>query len=107
MRFMTLVFVGSVTFSSSCASTPGAQPHDMSAAHHEAMASAEDKSAAAHAALYDPAASTDRPARCAAGAGQIDAGDGGCWTSTINPTAEHKTDAARHRKMAADHRAAS
>ena len=107
MRSMILVFVGLITSTAACASTPGAQPHDMSAAQHEAMASADDKSAAAHAARYDPAASTDRPARCAAGAGQIDAGDGGCWTSAINPTAEHKTDAARHRKMAADHRAAS
>jgi hypothetical protein len=30
-----------------------------------------------------------------------------CWTSRVNPTAEHRRDAAEHRRMAAEHRAAS
>ena len=87
------------------ATTPNAQPHDMSAAGHEAAAGEHDQVADTHAAHYDPKATQDqthciKPNR----AGE----DGvGCWTSTINPTAQHLEDAEKHRKMAADHRAAS
>lgn len=81
----------------SCASTPGAQPHDMGAAQHEVMAANEETTAEHHAAQYDPDASVKRE-RCNRGA---------CWTSITNPTAEHLDLAKRHRKMAADHRAAS
>lgn len=107
MRYITFVLTGLITGTSACAATPGAQPHDMSAAHHEAMAAAEDKNAAAHAAQYDPSASSEKPSRCNSGAGQVVVGDGACWTSVVNPTAEHLKEADRHRKMAADHRAAS
>jgi hypothetical protein len=33
--------------------------------------------------------------------------EGACWSSNFNPTAEHLDEAKKHRKMAADHRAAS
>jgi hypothetical protein len=92
---------GAVVVVASCASTPGAQPHDMSAAQHEAMAAAEADAAAAHAAQYEPQASAPDP--CIGGAKAY----GGCWTSRRNPTAEHLDEAKKHEKMAADHRAAS
>jgi hypothetical protein len=75
----------------------------MSAAHHEAMAAGDEQSAAAHEAHYDPDA-TAGATRCRQtprGGSEI------CWSSTVNPTEKHRQEAERHRKMAADHRAAS
>jgi hypothetical protein len=82
-----------------CASTPGAQPQDMSKAQHEQAAAAHDQAADPHAAQYSPAASVATE-KC---------GDPRrpCWTSISNPTEQHKTEAEKHRKMAADHRAAA
>jgi hypothetical protein len=71
----------------------------MSAAQHDAMARAEDKSAAEHAAQFDPGAS--RVSTKCGGHGQP------CWSSTVNPTASQLAEADRHRKVAAEHRAAS
>jgi hypothetical protein len=82
-----------------CGGTPGAQPHDMSAAQHEAMAANESKAGESHAAQYSPDASVASE-RC-------DPRSTACWTSTTNPTATHLDDANKHRKAAADHRAAS
>jgi hypothetical protein len=87
-----------------CASTPGAHPHDMSVAHHEAEASEHTAEANRHAAMSD-APLRAGPDRC------LPAGPSGssnaCWTSIANPTEEHRREAERHRQMAADHRAAS
>jgi hypothetical protein len=82
-----------------CASTPGAQPQDMSKAQHEQAAAQHEQAADPHAAQYNPAASVATE-KC---------GDPRrpCWTSTSNPTDAHKADAEKHRKMAADHRAAA
>jgi hypothetical protein len=82
-----------------CASTPGAQPQDMSKAQHEQAAAQHEQMAEPHAAAFDPNAS----------AVKTTCGDPRrpCWTSTSNPTEEHKADAEKHRKMAADHRAAA
>jgi hypothetical protein len=82
-----------------CASTPGAQPQDMSKAQHEQAAAAHEQEATPHAQSYDPAASVDLT-KC---------GDPRrpCWTQVSNPTQQHKSDAEKHRKMAADHRAAA
>lgn len=90
------------------AATPGAQPHDMSMSQHETAATTEDTGAAAHAAMYN-ADATVTSSHCghtgaAAAKGDV---DGGCWTSVANPTSAHLDEAERHRKMAADHRAAS
>jgi hypothetical protein len=82
-----------------CAADQGTRPHDMSAAQHDAMARTEDKSAAEHAAQFDPNA-TRVSTKCG-GHGQP------CWSSTVNPTAEQVVEAERHRKLAAEHRAAS
>jgi hypothetical protein len=82
-----------------CASTPGAQPQDMSKAQHEQAAAAHDQAADPHASAYSPAA-TVAAEKC---------GDPRrpCWTSISNPTEQHKADAEKHRKMAVDHRAAA
>jgi hypothetical protein len=67
---------------SACASTPGAQPHAMSVAGHEAAAAQEETTAAQYEARID-------------------------WTSSRSPSAEDRAEMERLRKMAADHRAAS
>ena len=81
-----------------CAADPGTQPHDMSAAQHEAMAKQEDAASAGHEAQHDPNA-TASTTQCA--------GKGGCWTSTSNPTSQHAEDAKHHHELAQKHRAAS
>jgi hypothetical protein len=80
-----------------CSSTPGTHPHDMSASQHEAAAAGAERLAELHAAQYDAGASVHRR-RCGP--------RGGCWTSIVNPTAEHLEQAEKYRHMAADHRAA-
>lgn len=80
---------------------PGTRPHDMSTAAHEAEASDADADAAAHAALYDPAAG-GATQRCHSGkGGRV------CWTRVANPTDEHLRAAESMAKLAAEHRAAS
>lgn len=82
-----------------CATTrPGAQPHDMSVALHEAVAHAQASAAEGHAAAYKPeaaiAVNNCNPR-------------GGCWTSLQNPTFEHLEQSRILRQAAAEHRAAS
>ncbi len=86
-----------------CASTPGSRPTDMSAAQHEHAAAAEETQAASHSEQYSPGAQAtpeNSSAQCAYTLA-------GCWSSSTNPTQEHQADAEKHRKAAADHRAAS
>jgi hypothetical protein len=79
--------------------TPGAQPHEMSAAQHEAAAKQLEQGAALHQAQYNPEAAVTTK-RC-------NPRSATCWTSTTNPTAEHLEEAKKLRQMAADHRAGS
>lgn len=73
---------------SGCAGTTGGRPHDMSEAGHLAAASSEEKAASQHT--------------------QHDCGkETVCWGSNENPTEEQRADSQKHRKMAADHRAAA
>jgi hypothetical protein len=90
-----------------CASTPGAQPNDMSAAQHEAMANEQAKNANAHERQFDPAPPNTDEGPC--GGAQGNAGELGrpCWTEDASRTSEHLDAAKRLRKMADDHRAAS
>jgi hypothetical protein len=81
-----------------CAADPGTQPHDMSAAQHEAMAKHEESAATGHAGQHDPSATQAK---------EVCSGRAGCWTSTSNPTAQHAEDAQHHRELAARHRAAA
>lgn len=87
-----------------CATTsPGAKPHDMSAAQHEREAQAHAVTGQEHADQYDPGARAEQE-KCAP-AGTL--GTGVCWSSIENPTAQHRQEADEHRRHAADHRAAS
>jgi hypothetical protein len=99
---MKLHIIATLAFGSStliaCASTPGAQPQDMSAAAHEQAAASHEAEAAPHATQYDPNA-VQTTSHCD--------GKHPCWTSTSNPTAQHLADEKKHQKMAADHRAAA
>ena len=109
MRVVRSVFAAllvSVAVTAGCGGqTPMAKPHDASTEHHEAMAAHEDSEAAAHAAQHDPRAQAEHSVcHYAHRSGGVDPF---CWTTATNPTAEHAQEADRHRKMAADHRAAS
>ena len=92
--------------------TPGAQPHEMSAAAHEQQASDNARTGEQHAAEYRPDAGVER-SHCTPSGGRP--GPSGsavfaepiCWTSVDNPTAVHVDEAEKHRRHAADHRAAS
>jgi hypothetical protein len=88
-----------------CASTPGANPHDMSAEQHGAMAQQAEQKAAAHERQYSPGAGAEEE-KCNASADRTSTANI-CWTSIRNPTSEHLAQAEKFRKMAADHRAAS
>lgn len=97
---------------SACASTPGARPHDMSAARHEQEAAAHTQTGEQHAARYDQDATvTERHCRPRKGdtgpPGAVVTGTRICWTSVTNPTEAHLEQAQEHRRQAADHRAAS
>lgn len=72
-----------------CATTPGARPEEMSATGHE------------QAAREHAAQASSVEAGCNNANAQI------CWTSVGHPTTETRQRAEMHRKMAADHRAAS
>lgn len=88
-----------------CAATPGARPHEMCAAGHDVAAVTHEAEARTHGSLYDPTTRDPRP-RCVnalafAGTSEV------CWTSVVNPTVSHLAEAERHRRTAAEHRAAS
>jgi len=85
-----------------CAGSQGTRPDDTSAAKHEAAATQEEQNAEAHAHRYEPAAGKDQT-RCES-LTQVGLT---CWTSRVNPTAQHLKDVARHRELAAQHRAAA
>jgi hypothetical protein len=98
---LTTLFSAAVAAGCSTA-TQGARPHDMSAEGHEQHAAREDAAARAHEGQYDAGATAQRKT-CGASRATYDS----CWSSSVNPTDSHRAEAERHRKMAADHRAAS
>ena len=83
-----------------CGATPGARPHDMSAAQHEREAGQQSTAADREAALYHPNARAVVQG-CRPQDGSV------CWLSKRNPTAKHRDLAEQYRRAAADHRAAS
>lgn len=91
-------------FVAACSSsTPGARPHDMSAAQHEAAAREHERRAEMHRDQYDP--DTRAPIeRCNP---STPARPPICWTAVENPTTAHLRAAEKDRRRAADHRAAS
>ncbi|HKP64188.1 MAG TPA: hypothetical protein VJV78_45945 [Polyangiales bacterium] len=85
---------------SACAHSSGTDPHEMSAAQHEAAATREQEQGAAHAAQHDPNATMEQT-ECPSGERTV------CWTKTVNPTAGHIKSSDEHTQLAAQHRAAS
>ncbi len=81
-----------------CARGAATEPHAMSAPQHEASAAKEEREASQHTKQYAPGL-TAKSLRCNAGQP--------CWTSTRNPTEQHRILAEEHRKLAAEHRASS
>ena len=99
MKYANIVLsLGFAAWTLGCGADPGTQPHDMSAAQHEAMAKNEESAATGHAEQHDPNATQ---------ASEVCSGEDGCWTSTFNPTAQHAYDAKHHHELAAKHRAAA
>jgi len=95
----TIAIIPSVFFAAlACGGNQGTQPHDMSQAQHEQAAQQEDQASEGHATQHDPTAAAETT-RCTP--------KGVCWTSRSNPTAQHSADAAKHRELAAQHRAGS
>ena len=103
MRVIGRCFLPLALTIAGCASTPGARPHDMSVAQHEGMANEQARLADREQAQYDPSLTTTTR-RCSSG---LPGKQVACWSDTTNPSASHLNAAERHRRMAADHRAAS
>jgi hypothetical protein len=107
-----VVFLAGALLSACAATTPGAQPHDMSASAHESEGGKHEGFAGQHAAQYEPKAATERLS-CQPGSSRsgpnatVALVADACWTSVQNPTQEHLEEAEQHRRHAADHRAAS
>src|SRR5690348_10038047 len=80
-------------------SSQGTEPHDMTAAQHEATAGHEQQLEAQHEQQYDPKAE-EKSREC-------EPHHRGCWTSVTNPTQEHLDQAREHRELAEKHRAAA
>ncbi len=106
MRFVMpqLAFVA-VAFSA-CASTPTPQTTDVAAAQHAQLAAADDQAAAKQIAKYDPAARQDKQ-RCTGRSARGEAEIEVCWTSEVNPTADHLKKAQRLHALAEEQRAQS
>lgn len=93
----SIAAIAAVLTFGACATTEGTKPHDMSKAQHEAAASREDANAKEHGGQYAPNA-TATVEQCSRG---------GCWTSKVNPTEQHKRDAQERKRLAQEHRAAA
>lgn len=98
---MGRLLLSSLLLTACAGRNPGARPHDRGATEHEATAATHDAEADAAAANYDPNA-TETHRRCGGGKGAHP-----CWTVVTNPTDAWLAEAEKHRKMAAEHRAAS
>jgi hypothetical protein len=104
-RVVTSLALGSFALAA-CASTPGARPADMSVTAHEQAAASHEAEATPHAEQYDPNAKRTQTGGIGCQSGYIPGGRP-CWTSVTNPTQQHLDEMQKHRKMAADHRAAA
>lgn len=93
-------------FVGGCATVYGPEPQDLSAPEHEQAARAQEAAAEAQEAQYDSAATVVSEQCQPPLPGDLST-SGLCWTTDWNPTEEHLIQAARHRRIAADHRAAS
>jgi hypothetical protein len=105
MRFvMPLAFVTLAL--TACASTPTPQATEVAAAQHDQVAAADDQAAAKQVAKFDPAARQTKQ-RCTGRSARAEAEIEVCWTSEVNPTAEHLKKAQRLHALAEEQRATS
>ena len=107
MRFVMPQLAFAALALTACASTPptpttteaAADKHDQLAAHH-------DQAAATQVAKYDPAARQTKY-RCTGKGARAEVDVEVCWTSEINPTADHLKKAQRLHALAEEQRATS
>ncbi len=99
LAFVTLAFAA-------CASTPTPQTTEVAAAQHDQLAASDDQAAAKHIAKFDPTAQQTKQ-RCTGRAPGGDADVEVCWTSEVNPTADHLKKAQRLHALAEEQRAVS
>jgi hypothetical protein len=100
MSTRTFLFAPVLLFG--CALTPGAKPHDMSAARHEAVAEQQEATAARHAKENEAFRQAERVPCPPVAPRDVVAP---CWTPNAGP--EHASEAVKLRRTAAEHRAAS
>lgn len=106
MRFVMLPLAFVTLALSACASTPTPQTTEVAAAKHDQVAAAHDQAAAGQIAKYDPAARQTKM-RCTGHSPREEADIEVCWTSEVNPTADHLQKAQRLHALAEEQRAAS
>ncbi len=104
-RFTAIAALG---MTMACASTPGTQPDDMSAADHRKAAKDHDKLAGEHKGQFDPdakATATALPADAIAPGGPFSAGVGDFYfpVTVYNPTGQHLGHSASHKQHAQQH----
>lgn len=112
LHLVSLVLLPGALVAACAGKTPGAEPHDMSAAAHEREVGEHAGAGEQHANKYDPKADIQRT-WCTPPPGATRPGlnatavEGICWDSVQNPTESHLYEAQAHKRHAADHRAAS
>ena len=98
LSWTKFALLGIATAAGSGCATSGTRPHDMSAAGHEQTAETAEAEAREHAARFDPSRVTTR---------KVCSGRGPCWNEEVNPTTEHRAEAAELQRAAAEHRKAA
>jgi hypothetical protein len=106
MRFVMPQLVLVTLALTACASTPTPQTTEVAAAQHDQLAASNDKAAAAQGAKFDPAARQTKQ-RCTGHSAHDEADVEVCWTSEVNPTADHLKKAQRLHALAEEQRATS
>ncbi len=105
-----IVLLPGALLAACAATTPGGQPHDMSAVAHTEADREHTHAAKEHAAAYRPDAAVERT-RCSSGRARPGPNAAAieeiCWSSVENSTDAHRSMAEEHERQAADHRAAS
>jgi hypothetical protein len=97
MRNVSLVVTMAIAAGCASAGTsPGAHPHDMSAAAHDREAAAHEAVSAEHEARYEPGIADPCDPRMAT-----------CWNAMRTSTERHHGEAQTHARIAAEHRSAS
>jgi hypothetical protein len=107
MRFAMLPLAFTALALTACASTPPTPVSTEAAAEqHDQLAASNAQAASKQAAKYDPAARQTQY-KCTGKGGRADIDIEMCWTSEVNPTADHLKKAQRLHALAEEQRATS